>query len=142
MNEGWERLWDAINDAFVTLAESLQSVNPELWWTCAHAENAVFPFWAYASFSAQGIPGEEDVVIAISFKSTENSLHFTCDISRGNGEILADGPSGSTTVTSNSSELQAWAARKVTEALTFIEVHFEILRKELRRQTTLPRDLH
>lgn len=131
MSWSWEQAWDAINDGFARVAADLRTCNPALWWSCGHAENETFPFWAYASFNKAGVAGEEDLVLSFSFKRADRRLEFTSDIARGDGEILADGPSASTSLAVGVSTLRDWIAERVREGLAFIEGERDLLEGEL-----------
>jgi hypothetical protein len=131
MSWSWEEAWDSINDSFTRVAIDLRHRNPTLWWSCGHAENETFPFWAYASFNRSGTAGEEDIVLSLSFKRAEGQLHFTCDIARGDGEIVADGPSSSVPLAADVPSIRDWIAELVGQGLAFIEGQRELLRREL-----------
>jgi hypothetical protein len=127
----WEHAWDTINDGFVRVAEELRACNRFLWWSCGHGENETFPFWAYASFNRAGAAGEEDLVLSLSFKRAERRLNFSCDIARGDGEVLAGGPFASTSLLVDVSALRDWIIERVDEGLAFIERERELLESEL-----------
>lgn len=131
MSWSWEPAWDAINDGFARVAADLQERNSALWWNCGHADNEAFPFWAYASFNRDGMAGEEDLVVSLSFKRADGQLAFTSDIARGDGEILADGPSSSISLAVDLSTLRAWIAERVGEGVAFIEGECDLLKREL-----------
>jgi hypothetical protein len=131
MSWSWQAAWDSINDGFARVADGIRECNPALWWSCGHAENEMFPFWAYASFSKAGVAGEEDLVLSLSFMRADGRLSFTSDIARGEGEILADGPSGSTSLAVDVSTLREWIAERVRQGLAFIEGERDLLKSEL-----------
>jgi hypothetical protein len=131
MSWSWEAAWDSINDGFANVAAELRERNPDLRWSCGHAENEAFPFWAYASFNRSGLAGEEEVVLSLSFKQTDGQLHFASDIASGDGRILADGPSGSVTLALDVPAIRDWIAARVGQGLTFIEGERELLKGEL-----------
>ena len=118
-------------EKFQILADGIRECNSTLWWSCGHAENETFPFWAYASFNKTGVAGEEDLVLSLSFKQADGRLDFTSDIARGDGEILADGPSGTTSLAVDVSTLREWIAERVRQGLAFIEGERELLVNEL-----------
>lgn len=95
MIPNWEHFWYVVNAEFMQLAEEVLHTHPSLWWTCGHAENEAFPFWAYASFGGSGVPGEEDVVVSITFKNDMERLVFSCDVALADGQIVTDGPTES-----------------------------------------------
>lgn len=88
----WEEVWNRLNGCFADLAGVVGAQNSKLWWRSGHHANSDLPFRAWASFSRQGIPGEEDLVISVDFKKIEHGLEVTTDIARGNGVILAEAP--------------------------------------------------
>ena len=131
MSWSWEAAWDSINDGFSRVAADLRECNPTLWWNCGHSENETFPFSAYASFNRSGVAGEEDLVLSISFKQADRQLHFTSDITRGDGEILADGPASSASLGADIDSIRCWIAERVGEGLAFIEGERVLLEREL-----------
>lgn len=131
MTPHWDVMSDTLNEIFERLANDLAQVNPRLWWNFGHNKNEVFPFWAYASFSREGIPGEEDLVISLSFKSVAGGLEFDSDIARGDGEILADGPADQSVETTDLQSLQQWVDRCIAMTVRFIADNSELLRQEL-----------
>ena len=51
-----------------------------------------FPFREYLTFSRDGDPAEEDLVVDVSVWRDDDSLRVSSDISSGDGLILAEGP--------------------------------------------------
>jgi len=131
MTWAWESAWDSVNDEFLRVADTVRACNSSLWWQCGHQENESFPFWAYASFGRHGNAGEEDVVISIDFKRSDGHLMFTSDISRGNGEILQDGPASEITLATDTGTVRQWIARSIDAALAFVSKNEDLLRREL-----------
>lgn len=127
----WEEVWDLVNDSFERVAADLRMRNGRMWWTCGHADNPVFPFWATASFNRDGIAGEEDVVLSLTFKLSDGVLSFTSDIGRGEGEILSDGPVGQRPMATDTTELRVWIMDGVRQALAYFEEALPLLRREL-----------
>ena len=131
MTWAWESAWDSVNNEFTRVAEIVRACNPNLWWECGHQENESFPFRAYAAFNRHGSPGEEDVVISFDFKRSERGLMFTSDVCRGDGEILADGPSSETQLAIDTGSVRGWIGRAVDDALVFVRENEDLLRREL-----------
>ena len=126
MNPRWDAAWDLINAEFSALAGSLRLSNPALWWSCGHADNETFPFWAYASFGRSGVLGEEDVVLSLSFKSqADGRLAFTSDIASGDGQIVAEGPAAQETA---DADRDIWVGAQISAGLAFAREHLETLR--------------
>lgn len=125
MNALWEATWDSINAEFSNVAAQLHVTNPALWWSCGHAENEAFPFWAYASFGRSGVPGEEDVVVSLSFKDVDGRLAFTSDVALGDGQIVAGGPAAEEPA---NSDRTAWVQAQTAAGLTFVRAQRETLR--------------
>jgi hypothetical protein len=124
----WETAWDAINTEFSRLAEQLLTANPDIWWSCGHAENDAFPFWTYASFGRSGVPGDEDVVVSLSFKDDEGRLRFTSDVAFSDGRLIAEGPNS---VEPASSDRAAWVGESVSAGLAFVGSQLDALRSLL-----------
>lgn len=131
MNVVWEDVWDSVDTHFQVLAATLKTCNPQLWWSSLHSENRVFPFRAYATFSREGIPGDEDVVVSLTFKSNGARLAFSSDISRGDGSILADGPTRSLPLSTHTGAVREWIIDSATCGLRFVDENTALLRKEL-----------
>lgn len=128
MTSVWESAWDVANDAFCSLAEDLREGNPDIWWECGHRQSDAFPFSAYASFSKEGIAGEEDVVVSMSFKQEGEVLVFTSDIALGDGQIIAERPS---VAEPGNVDRTAWIQSQIAEGLRFIRAQLETLRRLL-----------
>lgn len=88
----FDALWMCMKVRLETIAKEIATKNSQLKWSIGRSDSQFFPFRAYASFNQKGTAGEEDIVISIDFKSNDSSLKMSCDIARGDGEILADGP--------------------------------------------------
>ena len=88
----FDAFWMWLKGRFEGVAKELATKNSQLRWSMGRSDSKFFPFRAYASFSKKGIAGEEDIVISIDFKSNDSSLKMSCDIARGDGEVLVDGP--------------------------------------------------
>ena len=127
----WESAWDSVNGEFSRVAEVVLACNPNLWWECGHQDNESFPFRAYAAFSRQGTPGGEDVVISFDFKRSDGELAFTSDVSRGDGEVLAAGPSSETQRATDTGRVREWVVRTIEEGLAFVHEQEGLLRREL-----------
>ena len=89
----WEEVWQALNECFTRIADLLRAERPTLEWTSGHSDNEAFAFRAFASFSTRG-PGEEDVVVSVDFERREGELYYSSDVAMEDGQVLADGPSG------------------------------------------------
>lgn len=131
MNSAWEEVWDAINAYFRLLATTLRSCNPNLWWACVHSENAKFPFRAHATFSREGIPGDEDIVVSLTFKLADSKLLFFSDISRGNGSILAEGPTMGIPLSTDTCSVRQWILGATRSGLRFVDDNRALLRDQL-----------
>ena len=125
MTTPWEATWASINVGFTSLAVELRATNPALWWSCGHAENEAFPFWAYASFSRSRDSGEEDVVVSLSFKDVDGRLSFTSDVALGDGQIVVDGPSADEP---DDSDRTRWVEDQTAAGLEFVRTHVGMLR--------------
>jgi hypothetical protein len=128
----WEDVWDEVNRHFETVAKSLRAVNPDLWWSCGHSDNEFFPFRAHASFMKRWDPQEsEDVVIALDAHKSTSGLRLTADISRGDGEMLAEGPHRELTLATDTRTLREEITSWVDSCIAFIDEHHELLLAEL-----------
>ena len=87
----WTTLCPAAEADLGKVLTALHAEVPDMWSDVRCAENDSFPFWVYASLNTAGATAAEDVVLSASFKWTEDGIHFSCDISSGEGLVLADG---------------------------------------------------
>ena len=142
MSGPWEQTWDAVNDAFGRVAGELSASNPALWWVCGHTDNEVFPFRAYAAFNSAGVAGEEDIVVSLDFQRSPGTLAFRSDISRGSGEIVADGPSGELSLATDVATVRAWIEQCTTEFIAFLIASRSLLMLELTDGVDLGESLH
>ncbi len=130
----WDHVWQLLSRGFEEVVETLRLGDAQLWHQAGRQANEVFPFWAYASLGRA--PGEEEVVLSVSFKGVDGGLLFTCDISLGNGRILAElpqerGPSPT--------DAQEWVVDRARDAVRFFKANDELLRAHLRRGGSPPR---
>jgi hypothetical protein len=131
MSDVWEKGWDALNGVFRVLADELHAGNPVLWWSCGHADNESFPFWAWASFNRVGVAGEEDVVVSVSFRRTDRGLEFASDVATGDGEVLADGPRSQIVLATDTGTIRRWIEECFGRATAFVEEQTDLLRVQL-----------
>jgi hypothetical protein len=131
VNDLWEWAWDRLNEVLTEGAEALLQPNPQLWWECGHTETSTFPFTAYASYSRDGTPGNEDVVVSVGFKVDDKELTFSTDLSRGGGEILAKLPVSMLALATDTASIRMWVQARVDEGISFLRKQQPTLVREL-----------
>jgi hypothetical protein len=131
----WEDAWEVLNDHFRRAAVALSTDHPTLSWSCGHSDNDAFPFRAYASFSGGG-PEETDVVVSFDVLRKGDELLFSTDIALEDGQVLADGPTGTVTVTGDLAALRDQIETAVRAAAAFVDENRGLLGKQIRHSTT------
>ena len=112
-----EDLWDVLNHAFTDLAVRLKDLNARLTWTIGHRESEAFPFTGYISFSRDGTPGQEDLVLSVGVQRKAGQLLWITDLASGDGEVLAEGPS---CTVEGAPDLARWVAAPLADTLSFL----------------------
>lgn len=128
----WEDAWEILNEHFRRVAESLSAEHPTMSWSCGHSDNEAFPFRAYASFSGRG-PAEADVVISVDILKKEGELRYSTDIALEDGQVLADGPTGTIRVTGDLASRRRQIETAIREAAAFVDASEGLLGGRLRK---------
>jgi hypothetical protein len=131
MNLIWEDAWEVLNEHFRRLAESLLADHPLMTWSCGHSDNEAFPFRAYASFTSRG-PAETDVVISVDVLKRPGELRYSADIALEDGQVLADGPTGTIKITGDIASLRDQIETMIREEVAFIDSSEALLSKQIR----------
>lgn len=89
---------------------------PRIHFQVGGSSNNYFPLRAYASFNWIPMPhGDEDLVVAIDVHGAVPAIRAKCDVSRGSGEVLSEGPSFESKLTESDLTTQEivneWLAR-------------------------------
>lgn len=133
MNESalWQECWTRLDATFASTAERLRECNPEIWFQSGWRTTDRWPFDAWAEFSrVNNSTRTEDIVVFFRIKRADNSYIATVDISTGEGFVLADGPTWTSTIGPSGvweSEMLALAA----DVKRFLEDHLGLLREAL-----------
>lgn len=128
----WEDAWEILNEHFRQVAESLLAEHPAMSWSCGHSDNEAFPFRAYASFSGRG-PAETDVVISVDVLKKEGELCYSTDIALEDGQVLADGPTGTIRITGDLASLRNQIENAIRQAAAFVDASEGLLGEQIRR---------
>jgi len=131
----WEDAWEILNEHFQRVAESLSAEHPTMSWSCGHSDNEAFPFRAYASFSGRG-PAKTDVIISVDVLKKEGELWYSTDIALEDGQVLADGPTGTIRVTGDIASLRGRIETAIREAAAFVDASEGLLGKQIRRTSS------
>jgi hypothetical protein len=135
MNIIWEHAWDMLNEHFQHVAESLLIDHPTMSWSCGHSDNEAFPFRAYASFSGRG-PQESDAVISVDFLRQGDEIQYVADITREDGQVLVEGPTGIIKITGNIGTLREQILTAIRDSAQFVDNAEDLLRREIWRATS------
>ena len=120
MSVVWEDAWEVLNEHFRGAAESLSAEHPTLRWSCGHSDNEAFPFRAYASFS-EGRAEQTDVVVSFDVLRKGDELLYSTDIALEDGQVLAEGPTGTVTMTGDLAALRGQIKTAVRAAAAFVD---------------------
>jgi hypothetical protein len=126
----WEDAWETLNEQFCRVAEFLSAGHPTLSWSCGHSDNEAFPFRAWASFNGGGT-GTPDVVISFDVLRKGGELQYSTDIALEAGPVLADGPTGVMTMTSDLAALRVQIENVMRTAVAFVDDSRDLLAEQL-----------
>ncbi|GEM_PF-5822242 len=84
----WTQVWARLLIVFQGLAEQITQFVPECAMKVQQHENAVFPFWAAATFTSASQGGDIDV--SVQCKLSGDRLLIWADIARENGMVLSE----------------------------------------------------
>jgi hypothetical protein len=133
----YRQIWDLLEAYLKSVVSDLRQDFPGIWTQIAGYPNPAFPFTGYASIVAEHDPSRtEDCVLMMEVARRPGRLIVTSDISTGNGELLATGPTFEITDT-DPEEAQVSALRLAEKA---IEEFFAANLDQVRRVLTLARD--
>ncbi len=79
-------IWSVLSEAFGTILRAIQATVPEATMAAGHSHNPVFPFRAYAEYSA----GVHVVVLSFDVQMKDGQLHAFGDIALEDGLIVED----------------------------------------------------
>lgn len=88
----WEALWMRVSTRLTEVTKKVTAAHPAAWSTISRNGTDAFPFRAAASFGRTGEPGVEDVVVSVDCRVQGGNLRASVDVARGDGLVLADGP--------------------------------------------------
>ena len=78
-------------------------------------------------FGREGDATREDVVVSVDCKDNDGALACSCDIARGDGYVLLDGPSCSVEEEGADATLANWVA----EVGSFLRSNTSVIQQEL-----------
>lgn len=131
MSDVWESVWENINAACYRLSVPLSQAFPSLKWSCGHHDNKAFPFRAYATFN-RGSEDAEDVVVSVDFhRPADDQLSYSADVGLDDGQILADGPSGTISTAAGLAAAVPEIRIATREIVAFITASGPLLRSAL-----------
>lgn len=108
----WDEVWSTVKLVFDELSSDVKAGARGIAEASGRTTAASFPFGAYLSFGIEGDATREDVVISVDCKRDDEALLFTCDIARGDGYVLRDGPTllVSATDVESAPDVDTWLA--------------------------------
>jgi hypothetical protein len=122
-------LVEAIHGSFL---EQLMLINPTLW---SHSEawtNDVFPLSTALTLNLTGGDRDEDVLLTARLLNTPDGIDFDSDISREDGQILAQGPT-SALASKSLGEQKDWAKANLKSYEDFLSSEVGLISRELRK---------
>lgn len=126
----FDDVWAEFQRRFADLARDVDAKTIGVASTAGRTTANAFPFGAYLSFGRQGDAGREDVVVSIDGKNTRDGvIMLTCDIARGDGYVLKDGPV--LTVALSELECSPDVPRWVASVSAFLRAHTSLIVEEL-----------
>ncbi len=113
MSNSWDLAWEALAPVFGAIVAAVHRANAKATFQMGRTKAAHFPFGAYLTFDQSGAGGGEDLVVSVDCRRVDQRLLLSCDISRGHGEILEDGPTETLDANADAHALLAWVDRVV-----------------------------
>lgn len=92
MKIGWDDVWVKLQRIFASVEAEVLASTSGVATNSGRTTAVMFPFGAYLSFGSEGDATREDVVVSVDCKEEGSSVACTCDIARGDGYVLIDGP--------------------------------------------------
>jgi hypothetical protein len=124
----WDDIWADLQCVFAGVAADVKEGTTHVASACGRTRAAAFPFGAYLSFGLQDDASREDIVVAIDCKYDGKGLLLTCDIARGDGYVLVDGP---TLAIAQLSASSAAVARWLVDVAAFLRAQVGLVKREL-----------
>lgn len=108
----WDDVWSALQQEYVRLAAEITVHTAELIVRSDRSANAAFPFRSYLSFRRANAE-DEDVVVSVDCWNNNDTVECKCDVARGTGYVLVDGPTAviAHSELQSSSALTEWVAQ-------------------------------
>lgn len=89
----WGAVYARVDRYLADLVSEVARMQPQLWSSVPRLRSDAFPFGATVSFGrGHRATADEDIVVSVSGHVDGDSLRMYCDVSRGDGYVLADGP--------------------------------------------------
>jgi hypothetical protein len=90
----WDVVWARVSRCLAEVATKVARKHPAAWSAMGRTQSDAFPFGAAVSFGKAANPSTdvEDVVISVSGHVDGDALRMSADVARGDGYVLADGP--------------------------------------------------
>ena len=111
---------------------TLKAMYPSLWSQSGSRANERFPFsMSLSLIVGDPVIDDEDIVWSASFQPLPDSrLFFVCDLSKGTGEIVSEGPQGEFDM-SDPGKLHSWAYTMMLSSLGFLSTNIPLISREL-----------
>ncbi len=127
-----DSMWEKVESSFKSLANMIKRKNPNASFNWGRYETERCPFTFYASFFQFFDPNrDEDLVIIISLIRKDNYYKTCCDISKGDGTILADIPEIKFSYELEQEQLEGKLILWLNECLDFLKKNEELITSEL-----------
>ena len=128
----WDELRELVDAIHDTLVKRLALIYPTLWSRSEAWTNDVFPVSSALTLNLIGGDRDEDVLLTARLLNTPSGIDFDSDISREDGQILAQGPS-STLASRSLGEQKDWAETKFELYKTFLSSELDLISRELEK---------
>lgn len=127
----WDELGRETRTRLDDVVEQLKLIWPDLWSSVGSYSTEVYPLNAFASLNTSGPPHDEDVVLFAAVQAADASITFSSDISEGDGNILAEGPTDNWEPGIDLEEQLACARAALDQFFAFIETSMGLITTQL-----------
>jgi hypothetical protein len=124
----WDDVWSVLQQEFARLAADVTGHTADVVVQSGQGANEAFPFGCYLSFR-RATAEDEDVVLSLDCWNKNDTVECRCDVARGDGYVLVDGPTAIIT----QSELQSSSAlwQWVGDVSQFVQLQARLVSDEL-----------
>jgi hypothetical protein len=136
----WDDLRVSAEAMHLSLVKQIQAQYPGLWSHSESRTNDIFPLSSVLTLNLSGGNREEDVVLSARFLNIPGAIDFDSDISREDGQILAQGPPGEVGADASLDEQINWAESVLESYGGFVNMQLDLIGRELEKLNLNPRE--